>query len=278
MGMGVPVEPAPLIQQPVNLVRSSRTPSDPSNTRWTNGFSYLPNAIGDLEVADDCGPDTVNVPVNEDYGTVSWHPYVLSASFKCSAFGWDQNDYAARAKALLDAATPKMVEFELWNGLLSQAASYGNLFLSYTGGTADLYTASSIQEAVGICEQYISQMNYGGRGMIHLPPVLSPYLQLVTRREGNLLLTNRDTIVVPGAGYGKYPTTPGAKPPQPAGPFVVVGTSITDVRLGDIITFPDDPSQSLDRKTNTVEVKASRYACASWDGVTFCHVDLTMTL
>jgi hypothetical protein len=251
---------------------------DPTNTRWTNGFEYLPNAIGDLEVADDCGPDMINVPVDQDYGTVSWHPYLLTASFRCSAFGWNENDYAARAKALLDAATPKMVEYEFWNGLLSTAAGWGNLYLATVAAVADKYTATSIQEAVGICEQYISQMNYGGRGMIHLPPVLSPYLQLFTRREGNLLLTNRDTIVVPGAGYGKYPTAVGTPPPQPAGPFVVVGTSITDVRLSDIITFPDDPFQSLDRATDTVEVKASRYACASWDGVTFCHVDLTMTL
>jgi hypothetical protein len=198
-------------------------------------------------------------------------------SFKCSAFGWSENDYSDRAKALLDAATPKLLEYEFWNGALSIAAGYGNLYLTTAAAIADKYAATSIQEAIGICEQYISQMNYGGRGMIHLPPVLSPYLQLVARREGNLLLTNRDTIVVPGAGYGKYPAV-GSPPPLPAGPFVVVGTSLCDVRLTDIVTWPEDPNQALDKKTNTVEVKAERYACASWDGVTFCHVDLTMTL
>jgi hypothetical protein len=275
-GLGVPVPAPPLVPQPLNLVRSSRNPND-GNTLWTQGFTYLPNAIGDLTLVDDCSPAHADVPAYTGSTKAQWKPYILQASFTCSAFGWSENNYADRARELLDAATAKMVEFEFWHGALAKAAGYGNLFLTQTTG-ADVYAATSVQEAVGICEQYISQKHYGGRGMIHMPPVLSPYLQLVTRREGNLLLTNRDTIVVPGTGYGVYAQAATNPPPMPAGPFVVVGTGIVDVRLTDISVFPDDPAQTLDRSTNTVEVRAERYACASWDGITFCHVNTTVTL
>jgi hypothetical protein len=170
-----------------------------------------------------------------------------------------------------------MVEYEFWSGALTVAAGWPNLFLSAPSG-ADTYAATTIQGAIGICEEYLGHMGYGGRGMIHIPPVLAPYLGLVTaRREGNLLLTNRDTIVVPGSGYGKFGTGVG-KPPQPAGPFYVIATGICDVRLTDIAMVPDDANQAIDRATNTVDVRAERYACASWDGLAFCHVDLTLTL
>lgn len=280
-GFGVPVVPPPLTPQPVNLVRSSRNPTDPADARWQWGFSYLPTSNGELDLFQDCGPAGAQVPVNKSVAAPMWQPYVLSARFRCSLMGHDVADYQARARNLLDAATPKMIEYEFWHGTLAQASAWNNLYLDNGGG--DKYTAVDIYDAVGTCEYYLGVIGYGGRGMIHLSPYLAPYLQLFARRDGNLLLTNRDTIVVPGSGYGQYPAssapTEQAAPPKPASPFKLFATGIVDVRVGDIIPVPDEDSfyQAVDRKTNSVMVGAQRYACASWDGVAFAEVDLTFT-
>jgi hypothetical protein len=274
MHYGGSVPPA-LVPQPINLVRSSRTPTDPSDVRWTSGFSYMPSEIGNLDILDDCGPDASSVGYQKAVKVADWHPYVLSAEFQCSMMGFDEAAYQQRARDLLDVATPKMVEYEFWSGKLAKLTGWPNLYLEQASG-ADVYTASSVQEAVGICEMYIGAMGPGSRGMIHASPYLTPYLQLICRREGNLLLTYRDTIVVPGAGYGDYVT--GSAPPQPTGTFKMFATGITDCRLGEIVPVPDKDSfyQAIDRSTNSVVVKAERYACASWDGYVFARVDLTL--
>jgi hypothetical protein len=115
--------------------------------------------------------------------------------------------------------------------------------------------------------------------MIHIPLFLAPYLPSVTRREGNLLLTNMDTIVVPGNGYGAVEGTPGSNqaPDLPPATLEIYATGITDVRLGEIVAIPDDFHQSIDRSTNTVMLRAERYALASWDGFANCRVDLTLS-
>lgn len=284
-GLGVPVVPPPLVPQPVNLVRSSRNPTDPADARWQWGFSYLPMSNGELDLFQDCGPAGEQVPVSKSVAAPMWQPYILSARFRCSLMGYDQADYQARAKGLLDAASAKMVEYEFWHGTLAQAAGWNNLYLD--SGQGDKYTATSVNDALGTLEWYLGVMGYGGRGIIHTSAYLAPYFQLFTRRDGNLLLTNRDTIVVPGSGYGPYPaaTPPSdapaqeAAPTKPSSPFKLFATGITDVRLGEIIPVPDEDMfyQSIDRSTNSVMVGAQRYACASWDGVAFAEVDLTFT-
>lgn len=294
-GYGGPVVPPPLVQSTVNLVRSSRTPSD-GNARWQNGFSYLPMSNGELDLFSDCGPEGEQIPVTKNGVATMWQPYVLSARFRCSLMGYNVADYQARAAGLLEAATPKMLEYEFWHGTLNQAAGWENLYLD--SGPTDVYSAVSILDAVGTCEYYLGLIGYGGRGMIHMSSYLAPYLQLASRREGNLLLTNRDTIVVPGGGYGAYPaaiapqdSSPGqakqqasspeqyAAPPKPTGPFKIFATGITDVRLGEIVPVPDNDSfyQAVDRSTNSVMVGAQRYGCVSWDGVAFAQVNLTLT-
>lgn len=269
-----PVVPPPLVQQPINLVRSSRNPSGEGDG-WTNGFSYLPLGRGAIKLHSDCSPDTIDVPVAPGTAVTDWQPYVLSAEFECSMMGFDEQDYTARAKGLLDVATPKMIEYEFWNGSLAQAAGWSNLYLKQAG--VQTYAATTMMQAIAICEQFISAIGAGGRGMIHTPAYLTPYLQLICRREGNLLLTYRDTIVVPGGGYANGG---GAGPPvlPPAGAIPMFATGITDCRVGDIIPVPESGSfyQAIDRKTNSVLVKAERMACASWDGVVFCRVDLTL--
>jgi hypothetical protein len=268
-GLQMPVTPSAPVASPVNLVRSSRIPPDETNGRWVNGFAYLPEGVGKLTMFDDCS-NTEQTIADITPFVSDWQPYVLSAQFRCSTFGFDAADYMGRATRLLDAATPKMLEEEFWNGTLSQAASLANTWLEKAGSTA--FTATSMRQAFAICEQALGDAAYGGRGSIHMPPYLVPYaaFEQLIRREGNLLLTDKDTIVVPGSGYGKMADAPAG--------LHVYATGITDVRLGDIIVTPDggNMAQSIDKASNTVVVKAERYACASWDELLWVKVTVTL--
>ena len=260
----MPVEAPPLVANPINLVRSSRIPADSTSGRWVNGFAYTPEGVGLLGVGDACGDDFEEMNHSDPF-TSDWFPYVLTAEYRCSTFGHADNDYKGRVTRLLDAATPKLLEWEFWGGELSQAASLDNSFLMEFSGVA--YNADSIEKAIGAVESGLADCAVGGRGMIHLSPFVVPFLRSIVRREGNLLLTDRDTIVVPGSGYARYG---GGANPNPT--MDIYGTGLTDVRLGDIIVEDD---VAIDRKTNTVVIKAQRYACVSWDEL--CEVKAIFT-
>jgi hypothetical protein len=263
----MPVEAPALVANPINLVRSSRIPADTTGGRWVNGFAYTPEGIGLLGVADACSPEFQEM-LHADPFTSDWFPYVLTAEVRCSTFGYSQNDYKGRATRLLEAATPKLLEWEFWGGPLSQAAGLENSFLTEV---ATSHASTAIPEAFGWLENLLGDCGYGGRGMIHCPPAVVPYIGQFVRREGNLLLTLRDTIVVPGSGYARYAAQPGVGAPvKPS--FDIIATGVTDVRLGDI-TVEDDVA--IDRATNTVVIKAQRYACVSWDEL--CEFKVTVT-
>jgi hypothetical protein len=259
---GVPVASPALVPSPVNIVRSSRTNAD-SPSHWEAGFTYLPEGIGEMAVDDMCGGFNRNMENNAPGAAATWQPYFLTAKFNCSAFGYEQNDYAGRARRLLEAATPKLLEWEFWGGVLSQAAGLSNTYLASITGAA---TATSIEQAIGELENALGKCAYGGRGMIHCPPYAAAFMTgNSVRREGNLLMTNRDTIVVPGSGYAEFYSGTGA--------FAMYATGLTDVRLGDI--FIDD-TIGIDKTTNTITVRAYRSACVSWDEL--CAAKVTVTL
>jgi hypothetical protein len=114
--------------------------------------------------------------------------------------------------------------------------------------------------------------------MIHMPAQLVSVFGFV-RREGNLLLTNLDTIVVPGSGYtGSDPNGDAAS----TGTAWLYATSMVDVRLSEPVLIPDpatDPDwrfKALDKETNDLVVRAERFAVASWDAL--CHFAVHVTL
>jgi len=258
---GVPVPAPAIIPRPFNLVRSSRIPSDNTN-RWQEGFSYLPEGIGSAGISDaGCAGDYEEM-VNTDPAVADWTPYALTAEFKCSTFG--AADYEDRVKNLLDSMTPKLLEWEFWGGPLTTAAGLDNEFLMQIDpaiATVDVSTDKfAIATAVGALENYLANCGVGGRGMIHVPPFLIPVMHLVgLHKDGNLLLTDQDTIVVPGAGYAQYAVdSAGVQKPT----LDIYATGITDARIGDIMVEDTD---TFDRATNTVIRRAQRIACVSWD-------------
>lgn len=109
--------------------------------------------------------------------------------------------------------------------------------------------------------------------MIHAPRsivTLWKNLNLV-ERQGNLILTINDTIVVPGAGYdGSGPDGQ----PAAANSMWVYGTGLVDVRLGTIEVVGGPNAQGLDRTNNDIIIRASRMAAATFDPCVHLAVEI----
>lgn len=295
MVLRVPV-PAPKIQAPpVSIITSSPLPADTTGGRWVDGIAFQPEASGSVWVSDICdGTSSDATQIAAPSGVLEWQPYLLRADDQCSTFGYEAHDFQNRAKRRLDVGSAKALEHEFWAGTLAQAQGYPNRFLAASASASGAWNfvnlntspnypeagaTPSIRRAFEILEQFIADCGLGARGMIHCRPEALPYLTTI-RREGNYILTARDTIVVPGTGYPNV--GPGGAAPAPGNTWMYA-TGVTEVRLGPIVTFPSPDEdgddwliKAMNRDTNLVTVRAERPGLVSWDGA--CHAGIQAVL
>lgn len=264
----------------VSLPRSATSPVDTSD-RWASyGITYTPETALSAGVDDACGPAagtyTATMP-----GVVEWTSYGITVYDTCSAMRG--RDYAGRARRALDAATPKAVEAEFWDGARAQSASLPNLYL--TKSTATVVnptpgTAVSFARGLALLEQGLGDL--GTQGMIHCRREALTNTAQLLRREGNLIRTMVDTIVVPGMGYsGLGPDGDTDETPDP-GQSWMYATGVVEYRQtpADLPAWISEgdtpPSEVINRDTNQVTVHAWRSALASWDG--YAHLAVLITL
>jgi hypothetical protein len=253
--------------------------------RWQNGWAFQPEACTGGWVEDPCDPEP---RITDDRpGFIEGEPFAVVVPDRCSTKGFLAADYEARARRLLLRKQSKLIAAELWDGDLAAAAGWPNQTLigaaEVPGGAAeppDVLTngAASALGSLACLEQYLAECS-GDRGMIHCTPQLATTwaaLGHVLRREGALLLTALDTIVVPDAGYpGSGPGGTPASTSQWA-----YATGMVTVELSPVEITPPTMAEAVDRATNTVEFYAQRLAAVMWDGC--CHgaaeVDLPVCL
>jgi len=277
-----PVAP-PVLQEPViSLLRSAQDPlrnGDETNGRWVGGISYQPYDNVAPVLIDPCDEATVDSPPAPP-AVVNWVPYVVKVFDQCSAIGFGAHNFKERLDTAMRVGRHKAIEKEFWGGALTTATGTGNAFLTESPGVTDLSptTAPSIKRAMQILEQGLADCGLGGRGMIHMrPDALPPDTQ--ARREGNLLLTQRDTILVVGNGYPN--TGPGGSAAA-AGTTWLFATGMVDVRVdtANINYYTQDPAGRASRTTdftpeeiignmnrdlNLITTRAEMFALASWD-------------
>lgn len=208
---------------------------------------------------------------------VSYIPYLAIAGDRCSSWGFEERDFKGRATRMLENATPRALERELWEGNLSQKETYGNDFLANHLTCTDLTPgggAPSVKRGLQILQDALQQCGFGGQGMIHVQPQTSPDL-LGARRVGPMFYDIYDNIVVPGAGYtgvGPKENEKGETAP-PEGKAWMYATDLVMIREGDIEVFPDTFAEALDRGENgfpnTITFRAERFLAAYFDGA--CH-------
>lgn len=238
------------------------------NESWEQGFDFLPENCNAGGVLDPCD-NTTTKDIDPNASLVDVDPFVVWAGFKCSALGYRAEDGEARARRALAAVESAQVAAEFWTGALSQSdADINNRYLaSPQSDVVSPGSALSLTNGLACLEQALAECA-AGRGFVHATrQVVSLWHQGGSlRREGNLILTINDTIVVPDAGYDG--TGPNGEAPH-AGSVWAYATSPVDVRLSEVIVTGANPRE-FNRSVNTVEVRAERLAAVSFDGC--CHI------
>jgi hypothetical protein len=258
----------------VGLIAAARvlTGAD-AGPRWQAGFGYLPEACSAGGVARrDCATGSLAIDAGDTPDNVEFNPIVLWAGDACSVIDLPR-DWQGRARRLLVACQSKLLAAELWNGDLAASAGLtANRYLASNdantvtnGALAEVNALACLEDALAACSC--------GRSMIHCTPGTAiqwkahNLIERVPAANGFLYVTPQDTIVVADAGYD------GSSPdgnPAVSGSVWAYGTSLVDVRLGDIVVTPDNDTAAVNRSLNDFEYRAQRLAAATFDGC--CHV------
>ncbi len=265
----------PRLQPPRTGLLASFTPVG-DGERWQGGFSWEPDSCGTTATVNPCDADTdlKAISADDNPGVATFDPFLVWAGYRCSTFGGLGPDREARARRMLAAGESRAIEAELWTGARATAESWSNNYLANEdsvdvigpGATSPLlYGLAALEEALAACT---------GRAVIHasVPTATLWYGANALRREGALLLTALDTIVVAGTGYDG--SSPAGVIDATGATAWAYGTGIVDVRLGEVVVLGDETT--IDRRQNTWEVRAERLAAATFDPC--CHVGVNVDL
>jgi hypothetical protein len=271
-----PVVSTPPAPRPVNLRTSARLVDD--GFRWEQGISLLPETCFPGGSEDPCAGPVEAKASGTATELVEWDPYGIYTYEQCAYAVNDDLYPELRAKAIrsLEAQTSHLVEQILWTNVVDGVdfgATHPNISLNEatTVGTQAPPT-SALQQLDALLITAL-----GGRnGMIHVPAPLMHFFKqadLITL-NGNIWQTASGNIVVPGTGYDGSDSGGDV----PADSLWIYGTSMVELRLGEIVVLPGDIRSAVNRATNQIVVRAERLALAYWDlcahvGVPVCTTD-----
>lgn len=262
---------------PYGLVVSAHVVTDGSDleqgrdreVRWIRGFAFDPESCAvDGTLVDNCNDTTDDPTPNADPADVSYQPFALEAMVKYQTFARPQPDAQARAARKLAAQRSWLLERELWSGTKAIAVSAPNNYLVKAPTLLNnLGSAFGFVDGLAQLEQGIAAASSWERGMIHCTPALATLWsgENLIHKEGNLLVTNLGTIIVPGRGYPG--TGPGGNVNAKHFQWAFATGPIT-VRFGQV-TFggtDDDTMAGVNRTTNERKVRAYQFAAATWSG------------
>jgi hypothetical protein len=251
----------------LGLLASAVAPDNPGE-RWEQGFAWRPEICIEPQTFSQC-QDIGSFPTPDPEDLVYCRPPAFRVVHICPTRQVRDVDLD-KARRQCDAATDYAVAAELWSGTETQTDPYvtptGTQTMNYwlasstatqiNSGTA--YTSPA--EALGALEQAARAASRGQQIFIHMPSTMAQLDPYNFRREGSLLLTEQDSVVVVDAGYpGTGPT--GA---LPAAAVWIYATGPVTVRTSTIDVL-DTEVQTINRGMNTREIWAQRYFAATFD-------------
>lgn len=277
--------------QPVDAVRaqpqlsaqlrgSAKAPTDPE-VRWELGMAWRPEICPQAQGFDYC-EDVADFPTVDSEDLVYYRPVGLRVVHMCPTRQVRDIDMD-RARRQLEAATSSLLAAELWAGAITLANQYStptgsqteNYSFAYGGATVVTAPAGGFTSpalALGALDSAVREGMHGAaQAYLHMPSELAQLDPYNFRREGNLLLTEQDSIVVVDSGY---PIT-GPNGASTAGTAWMFATGPVTVRLGDIQVI-DNLGQTLDRNQNIREIWAQRLAAATFDPCTLYAVEVKL--
>lgn len=251
--------------------------------RWANGFVIDPEDCAAAAVSPGwwchdtgSGGGVADGPNPEDrVPYVYYRPWMARVTDECSVVSADVGDYQARVRRLFTAAESRIIETELWDGAVAQAAGFPNRHLN--AATADDLGTHGLAYALAELQEYLAN-TLDSRGMIHATPrTVSLWLAAtLIRREGNLLLDAFDNIVVPGQGYDG--SGPGDVAPPASGDrhWAYATSMVTVIREPAIEVDPPSMSEATTRSSNLVQFTAQRIVAAYWEGCSHAGVEVNL--
>lgn len=252
-----------MAERPKFGLLASIIPEKSTDMRWAESdavIAYSPEGCQEGETVDPCDPPTIEA--TDRPAIVEWHAYILRVTERCSTVsGIDDNK--ARAIRLLEMDTERQLGAEFWEGTLAQASTmpvsgdpWPNTWLANPLDMDILTEAGPVTLTHGLAclEQYLAENNGGQQGAIHATAQVVTHWESfrLLRREGNRILTFKDTVVIPSPGYtGTSPDGDIA-----SGDIWAYATDLPRIFLGP--PRADEIMDSIDRLNNTVEMSAFR--------------------
>lgn len=260
-----PVE-APQAAAPRFGLLASITPETTPYQVWSLGISYSPEGCGDGQTGNACDMPEVVFETRPD--TVEWNPYPISVTEKCTAQS-NPDDMPERVTRKLNSMTETLLGREFWGGGVADGATdpdgqpWPNTWLANVADV-DILTESgpaTLSHALACLEQYAAEKNGGQQAAIHATAQVVTHWESfrLLRREGNRILTFKDTVVIPSPGYlGTSPD--GAIADGNVWAYV---TDMPRIYLGPVnpVTFTRDDNN----RNNDIVAHASRLALVEWE-------------
>lgn len=273
MAPRTPIPALPALPPTTSLLATLRSLGAPylvdedrgADQHWTGGVEWDPETCGASGTSLFCGDPTTK-EIDERRGILEASAFAVWAGDKCSAFDYQADQYETRARNQLRACQSFRVSEELWDGALASANSYPTAYFTQSGLATAITDADGLTpvDALGCLELYLARNSCGAPGMIHATAsVVTQWIshQLV-RREGSVLRTLLDTIIVTDGGYsGAAP----ADSTDEAGVSWAYATDYIQVRLGPVEFYSADRTERMDWAANTIYAIAERPALAIWD-------------
>lgn len=254
---------------------SADKPAD--NARWEQGFSWVPERCGvPYQLVPWCATADPAAYTPPRYGGAYYRPPGVRFADQCSTLGGALD--TARLGRIAEATTPYVIARELWLGEIGLSDTWAIRGATYTNDrlaspAATIVTAATTNLVTGLArlEHAAVDAAQGQQIMLHLPTTASAPLQQYVHRDGPLLLTNQDNLVVIDAGY------PGTGPTgQAVGTTAwAYATSMVQVRMSPL-EFITDPRQTVTTSTNTVTAWAERVFAAVFDPCVHFAIQLTL--
>ena len=226
--------------------------------RLLDGVTFHPELCLNGSLLELCPTEPVTKTFESGDGTATAPTYGIWVGDRCSS-AFDVSVFeetTRRVFAALDRTTSFKTEQALWTGI--GTITDNSALASTAADDITGITPSGLVTGIGQMVLALNLALGGGRGLIHVPQWVVPWLSfygLLIRNGSILQITGTDHNVVAGTGYPG--TDPDGNAPGSAETWIY-GTGPVNVLLSSIQVVPGEAAQAVDRSVNTIEVRAER--------------------
>lgn len=262
------------ILAPYGLLSPAVKVIEDNDPHWQNGFQYdTLGCSGTTTVHSICVSASADIVEGSGEPFRAYKPFEVRTTFQCSTRSRTAEELETMARDELDIIVQKAVEREFLTGVLADAENVAsgegtNRYLSDDDAVSVTSAPVKIREALALLEDAIAYTGNGAQGLLHVPRSVAS-VDGLSPDDNGVLRSNVDTPVVAGVGYS----------PAPGETDVTIyATGPVTVRLGPVVVVPEEKSQAIDRKVNTITYTATRVAAVTWDSCVHFSAQVDLTL